>query len=79
MYRDKMEQLSSRDLDLIITYLQDDVDEDLKQIILDHLKDHEVNTLYARCISMGTDLIAMYFLREERTKRLSTGSTNKHL
>ncbi len=71
--------LSSRDLDLLITYFQDDVDQDLKQIILSKLKDDEINTLYARCISMRTELIAQYLLREERDKRKSISSETKQL
>lgn len=66
--------LSSRDIDLLITYFQDDVDQELKHIILKALSDNEINTLYARTISMQTQLIAQYLLREERYKRKSIGS-----
>lgn len=71
--------LSSNDIDLLITYFQDDVDKDLKHIILRALNDDEIETLYARCLSMQTELIAQYLLREERDKRKSISSETKQL
>lgn len=64
-----MTELSTTNLKLIIYYLQSDIDDELKQLVLRSLKDHEVKSLYALCLSKRNVLIAEYLVREERSKR----------
>ena len=64
-----MTEMSSTNYNQLVYYFQSDVEDELKQLILRNLKDKEIESLHALCLSRRTVLIAEYLVRAERSKR----------